>query len=62
VQRLWQVGDARVMRLSRGSIRPPSLSARHVAANHDRIRARGVDLSQLPDPVEELGKVRDASY
>jgi len=33
-----------------------------VAAIHDRIRQRGVDLSQLPDPVEELVKARDAGY
>jgi len=34
----------------------------HVAAIHDRIRRRGVDLSRLPDPVEELIKARDAGY
>ena len=32
------------------------------AAVRERIRARGVDLSQLPDPVEELIKARDAGY
>lgn len=31
-----------------------------VEAIHERIRRRGVDLSQLPDPVEELVKARDA--
>ena len=33
----------------------------HVAAVHDRLRARGVDPTQLPDPVEELSKARDVS-
>lgn len=33
-----------------------------VAAIHDRIRRRGVDLAQLPDPVEELIKAREAGY
>jgi hypothetical protein len=33
-----------------------------VAAIHERIRQRGVDLSQLPDPVEELIKAREAGY
>jgi hypothetical protein len=33
----------------------------HVAAVHDRLRARGVDPTRLPDPVEELIKARDAS-
>jgi hypothetical protein len=33
----------------------------HIAAVHDRLRARGVDPTQLPDPVEELIKARDAS-
>ncbi|MDQ2831684.1 MAG: hypothetical protein M3Y74_21880 [Chloroflexota bacterium] len=32
----------------------------HVAAVHDRLRARGVDPARLPDPVEELIKARDA--
>lgn len=31
-----------------------------VAAIHERIRRRGVDLSHLPDPVQELIKARDA--
>ncbi len=31
-------------------------------AVRERIRARGVDLSQLPDPVEELIKAREAGY
>lgn len=31
-----------------------------VAAVHERLRERGVDLSQLPGPVEELVKARDA--
>jgi len=32
------------------------------AAVRERIRARGIDLSQLPDPVEELIKAREAGY
>jgi hypothetical protein len=31
-----------------------------VAAVREQIRRRGVDLSRLPDPVEELRKTRDA--
>lgn len=31
-----------------------------VAAIHEQIRRRGVDPAQLPDPVEELVKARDA--
>lgn len=31
-----------------------------IAAIHERIRRRGIDLAQLPDPVEELVKARDA--
>jgi hypothetical protein len=31
-----------------------------VAAIRERIRRRGVDLAQLPDPVEELSKARAA--
>jgi hypothetical protein len=31
-----------------------------IAAVHEDIRRRGVDLSRLPDPVEELVKARDA--
>lgn len=30
-----------------------------VAAIHERIRRRGVDLSRLPDPVDALIKARD---
>lgn len=33
-----------------------------VAKVHDRMRRRGVDFSQLPDPVEELIKARDGGY
>lgn len=33
-----------------------------VAAIHEQIRQRGVDLAQLPDPVEELIKAREAGY
>lgn len=33
-----------------------------IAAIHERIRQRGVDLAQLPDPVEELIKAREAGY
>ncbi len=32
------------------------------AAVHDRLRRCGVDFSQLPDPVEELIKARNAGY
>jgi len=32
------------------------------AVIHEDLRRRGVDLSQLPDPVEELIKVRNAGY
>ncbi len=31
-------------------------------AVRERIRQRGVDLSQLPDPVEELIKAREVGY
>lgn len=33
-----------------------------VAAMRETVRRRGVDLAQLPDPVEELSKVRDAGH
>jgi len=47
-----------------GSLTPDKVrrARERVAAIHDRIRRRGVDLSQLPDPVEELIKARDAGY
>jgi hypothetical protein len=31
-----------------------------IATIQERIRRRGVDVARLPDPVEELRKVRDA--
>jgi hypothetical protein len=36
------------------------LARERVAAIREQIRRRGVDLAQLPDPVEELIKARDA--
>lgn len=36
------------------------LARERVAAIRERIRRRGVDLTQLPDPVEELSKARAA--
>ncbi len=46
---------------------PPALTAERlqrareqVAAIREAIRRRGVDLSRLPDPVEELSKARTA--
>ncbi len=32
------------------------------AAIHEDLRQQGLDFSQLPDPVEELIKVREAGY
>ena len=32
----------------------------HVAAIREQIRQRGIDIAQLPDPVEVLSKARDS--
>lgn len=33
-----------------------------IAVIHEDLRRQGIDLSRLPDPVEELVKARDAGY
>ncbi len=41
---------------------PGPLTPEKVRRARERIRQRGVDLSQLPDPVDELITAREAGY